>query len=218
MLKNRLFTTLFCFFAILLIITFSIALPIYVRPFYYAHIDAYNLEEVTGKSREQIVSAYDEVLDYLTIPGKEFGTGDFLYSDEGKSHFEDCKVLFDLNAVVLIVSLLGIVILFILKKKSVFSLSRPFGKHISFSIGSFTLAFFLVLGGICSIDFNTAFVVFHKIFFYGKSNWVFDAGTDQIITALPQQFFLNCGILIVSTIVVVSIVLICFGVFSKHKK
>ena len=217
LIKNKVLTSLFCVFTIFLIITFSIALPIYVRPFYYAHIDAYNLEEVTGMNKEQIKEGYNEVLDYLTLPNKEFGAGDFKFSQEGKSHFEDCKFLFDLNASVLIVSFLGVVILYILHKKKVFTLSRPFGRHVSFTGGSITLFLFALIGGICAIDFDTAFVVFHKIFFYGKDNWVFDYQTDQIISALPQEFFLNCGILIVSSIITISICLLLYGIFSKPK-
>lgn len=217
MIKNKLFTTIICVCLILFTITFSIALPIFVRPFYYAHIDAYNLEAVTGKSREQIITAYDQVLDYLTMPDKEFGAGDFAYSEEGKSHFEDCKGLFTLNNSVLIISVILIVLLLILKRKGVFDFSRPFRKHFTFLSGALTLFIFALIGGLCAIDFNKAFVIFHKVFFYGKDNWIFDYRTDEIIAALPQQFFLNCGILIVSSIIVISIIFIIYGIFSKKK-
>ena len=219
MLKNRIFTVLFSIFTVLLIITFSIALPIYVRPFYYAHIDAYNLDEVTGMSEEQIKKGYDEVLDYLILPDKEFSTGDFTYSEEGKSHFEDCKVLFDLNINVLIISVLAVVLLYILKRKKVFTFSRPFGYHISLINGILPILLFATIGGLAALDFDKAFVIFHKIFFYGKENWIFNSYTDPIILALPQQFFLNCGILILSSIIILSISLVIFAVLSKkHNK
>ena len=215
MLKNRLLTTIFILFSILLIISFSIALPIYIRPFYYAHIDAYNLEETTGKSKAQIKEAYNEVLDYLTLPGKEFGTGGFEYSEDGKNHFADCKKLFNLNFSVFIISLSVIVALCFLNKKNYFSFSRPFGKHLSLTVGTVTILFIMLIGGACAIDFDTAFFVFHKIFFYGKYNWLFDPQTDPIINALPQEFFFNCGILIISSIIIISIILICFVFFKK---
>ncbi len=215
--KNRLLTAVLCIFVVLLTITFSIALPIYIRPFYYAHIDAYNLEELSGKSEEQIKEAYDEVLDYLTLPNKEFGTGEFAYSDAGKGHFEDCKFLFDLNAVVLLISVFGIIALLFLKKRKLFSPLRPFGCHFSLTCGVGTLGLFAIVGGLAALDFDKAFEVFHKIFFYGKGNWVFDSREDAIITVLPQEFFLNCGILIIASIIIISLILIIFGIFSKVK-
>jgi uncharacterized membrane protein len=87
--KSRILTILYIIAIALLIITFSIGLPIYVRPFYYAHIAPLDLVEDTGKTVEQIKEGYDEVLDYLTLPGREFSAGDFAYSEEGKSQFED---------------------------------------------------------------------------------------------------------------------------------
>ena len=69
--KNRIFTALTGICIAVLIITVSIGLPIYVRPFYYSQIDALNIEQYSGADRETIIEAYDELLDYLPIPGKE---------------------------------------------------------------------------------------------------------------------------------------------------
>ena len=43
----------------LVLLTGSVALPILVRPFYYAHIEPLGLERKSGLSREEIVRAYD---------------------------------------------------------------------------------------------------------------------------------------------------------------
>ncbi|MBR6533804.1 MAG: TIGR01906 family membrane protein [Clostridia bacterium] len=215
MLKNRFFTILFCVLLCLFTITLSIALPVCIRPFYYAHIDAYNLEEVTGKTESEIKEAYNAVLDYLTKPRKEFKTGNFKYSQEGKSHFRDCKSLFSLNFAVLFISLLGIFVLSRLKRKGIIKFTRPFGKHISLISGGLTIFLFVSLGFLVSLNFEKAFVVFHKIFFGGKENWVFNPLKDEIIQALPQEFFLNCAILIFVSIIFISLILIFFGLFSK---
>ena len=204
--KNKILTAVFGFALAILIITFSIDLPIYFRPFYYMQIDALGIEEYSGFDRETIVEAFDDVMDYLTVPGNEFGTGELKYSEEGKSHFVDCKGLFDLNAVALIISLATVVTLIILSKKGIFTMCKPFGFNVMFSTGAFTLGSFALIGGIVAIDFSAAFKVFHTIFFPGKSNWLFDWNEDQIIRILPQDFFMNCAILIFS-----SIVLLCVG-------
>ena len=215
--KNRIFTALTGICIAILIITVSIGLPIYVRPFYYSQIDALNIEQYSGADRETIIEAYDELLDYLTIPGNEFKTGKFKYSESGKAHFVDCKVLFDLNLYALITAVLGLAILFILNISGVFELCRPFGKHVAFSSGLFTLTGFAVIGGLAATDFDRAFTIFHQLFFPGKSNWLFSWWEDEIIRILPQDFFMNCAILILVSIITLCILAIILGGVSKKK-
>ena len=112
--KNKILTGLLGFFIAILIITVSIGLPIYVRPFYYLQVDLLDIPTYSGADREDIIVAYNELLDYLTVPGCEFKTGIFKYSESGKSHFVDCKGLFDLNISALIISLFGVAVLLIL--------------------------------------------------------------------------------------------------------
>ena len=57
-------------------------------------------------------------------------------------------------------------------------------------------AAFAVIGVLAALDFERAFVVFHSVFFPGKTNWVFDWYADPIIRVLPQEFFMDCAILI----------------------
>ena len=215
--KNKITTAILCVCTVLLTITFSIALPICVRPFYYAHIEKYNLVEVTGKTVAQIKEAYNQVLDYLTLPNKEFSTGDFIYSQEGKNHFVDCKGLFTLNFAVLFISFAVIILLIVLKRKNIIEFSKPFSLNPSFTSGLSTLLLFVIIGLVAAIDFDKAFVVFHNIFFYGKDNWMFNSQKDEIILALPQEFFLNCGILIVASIIIISLCLIINTIIKKIK-
>ncbi len=216
--KNKLLTGLLGFFIAILIITFSIGLPIYFRPFYYLQIDLLDIEEYSGADRETIIEAFDEVMDYLTIPGKEFGTGEFPHSEEGKSHFVDCKVLFDLNITAFIISLVGAVTLLVLKKLGIFELWRPFGMNITFSSGAYTLGGFALIGGLVAINFDKAFTIFHKIFFPGKDNWLFNPYTDGIIMILPQDFFMNCAILIFSSIILLCAVCITSGLVERYRE
>ena len=222
--KNKLLTALLGFCLAILIITFSIGLPIYFRPFYYIQIDTLDIpsymsyvEEYSEFDREDIKEAFDEVMDYLTLPGKEFGPGKFPYSEEGKSHFVDCKWLFDLNAYAFIFSLAGFITLMILNKKGIFELWRPFGMHITFCSGAYTVGGFALIGGLVAINFDVAFTIFHKIFFPGKDNWLFNPYTDGIIMILPQDFFMNCAILIFVSIVSLCIGCIVSGIIGRKK-
>jgi len=227
--KNKLLTALLGFFTAILIITFSIGLPIYFRPFYYAQVDLYIKDEYNSQAEEwqswaekyykedeyvkfenlssdEIKDAYDEVLDYLTIPGNEFGTGKLPYREWTESHFADCKALFDLNAGAFIISAFGVAVLLILNRRRVFELWKPFKMSITFCSGAYTLAGFAIIGGLAALDFDKAFTIFHAIFFPGKENWIFNPLYDRVILIMPQDFFMNCAILIL-----VSIILLCLG-------
>ena len=192
--KKRSLSLLCTLCVAVLMLTVSIGLPIYIRPFYYAHIGSYELDQLSGYPESQIREAYDQVLDYLTLPGKEFGTGVLPYSPEGKAHFEDCKALFDLNAGLLLTSLLVLALLFVMRKRwGPYRLGRHSAPYWA-AVLAVTLP--LVIGALAALDFDRAFVIFHSIFFPGKTNWVFDWYADQIIRVLPQAFFMNCAILI----------------------
>ncbi len=212
--KNKICSIIFAVAVFFFIITVSIGLPIYLRPFYYAHIEAYELVEDSGFTYEEIREAYDEVLDYLTIPGREFGTGVMRISESGESHFADCKVLFDLNASVLIVSAIIIIAMLVFHKHG--KIERPVIAKRSAEFWAAVSAIILpiVLGGLAALDFNRAFVIFHKIFFPGKDNWIFSYREDEIIRVLPQDFFMNCAILIACGVLVISLAIIAKEIVS----
>ena len=215
--ENKLLTAILSVFVVLLVITFSIGLPIYFRPFYYMQIDSLEVTEYTWHSKEEIIYSYNHLLDYLTLPNKEFSAGVFQWSEEGKSHFEDCKNLFSLNLAVFIISLAAIITAYILHKKQKIKFCRPCGYNLLFICGITIIGVFILLVGLCSIDFEFAFTLFHKIFFPGKDNFYFDPYTDGIILILPLEFFQNCAILIASSIILISLAFIIYGIIEKRK-
>ncbi len=200
------------------ILSFSIGLPIYCRFFYYLHINALDLPEYSGYDYATIKAAYNEVLNYLTLPGLKFGAGVFKFSEEGAAHFADCKVLFNINLIALLLSSAIIITLLILNKRKIISLARPFGYSVAFVSAISVLAIIVILFGVVSINFEKAFIIFHKIFFAGKDNWTFDPRFDEIITVLPQEFFMNCAILIGVGIICLSIGIIIFQIITKKRK
>ena len=214
---NKLISILFAISLVFFIISFSIGIPIYFRPFYYMQIDSLNLEEETGHSKEEIIDAYNEMLDYLTL-GKDFGVGAFKYSETGKNHFYDCKILFDLNLTALITSFLILCLITVICKLKSKKLWMPFGFHISFYAAISTLLVFATLGLLISLNFKKAFLIFHKLLFPGKSNWYFNIKTDPIILALPNKFFMNAAIAIISSIIIICLSLVIIAVCRKGKK
>ena len=203
-------TYLSCF-----IISFSIGLPIYLRPFYYAHISACELEENSGYTEEEIREAYDEMLDYLTLPHKEFGTGVMAYSESGEAHFRDCKSLFTINAVTFICSFVVVFTLLVLKRLGVVDNLLIGRRTAAFWSAVSLLSLFAVAGIVVSVDFYGFFIIFHKILFPGKLNWYFDQRYDEIINVLPEQFFMNCALFAIGSIIILSLAIVFFEIFGK---
>ncbi len=215
--KNKVISATFSVMLFLLILTFSIGLPIYFRPFYYAQIDFLRMTEYTDFTKAEIKEAYNEVLDYLTLPGYEFGTGVMKHSPEGASHFADCKVLFTLNAVVLVISALAVCTMLVLRKLGKLPPLRCGKFSAAFPSGIAAVVLPTVLGGLCALNFDRAFAIFHALFFPGKDNWLFDPRTDEIIRVMPQAFFMNCAILIAASVLIISATIVAVEVV-KHRR
>lgn len=197
------------------IITFAIGFTILFRPFYYQNIKWLEIEKNTGYTYEEITEAYDDVMDFLLF-NKEFKTGSLKYSEEGKAHFEDCKKLFSFNFICLYISTSFLIIAFILQKLKVIDL-----KFKKFSPGIYAIfgiiGIILVLGVWGIIDFDSLFTVFHKVCFPGKDNWIFDSRTDQIITILPLELWINFCILIVTIMLLFICGFITYEIIRRKK-
>lgn len=191
-----------CFF---LILSAGIMVPILFRPFYYAHIGALDLAQKTGLSPEAIRLAYDEMMDYCLGLSDTFRCGSLAFSAEGAAHFADVRNLFllDLRVMVTCGAILGIHALSRLAGR-LFNKNVPPARGRRHSVFFYSaislLGAFVLIGALGAIDFSRFFVVFHHLFFPGKTNWVFDPRYDEIILILPEVFFRNCGICIAAVI------------------
>jgi len=217
--KNKICTVLFCIFLILFMLTFSIGLPIYCRFLYYIQIKTLNMESLTGWSYDVIKTAYDEVLDFCTLPWvTEFSAGQLKFSESGAAHFYDCKLLFNLNAGVLLASAEILIFLLVLQKIKLIKLLSLKGHRPFFFAAIAAIALPLVLGAVIAINFEAAFTAFHAMFFPGKDNWLFNPSTDEIIRVMPEQFFMNCAIVIGAGLIAFSTALIIADLIIKRKK
>ena len=195
--------------------TAAVAVPILCRPFYYAHIAPLELEARTGLTREEIKTAFNETLDYC-LGADEFSTGVLRWSESGKAHFTDVRVLFllDLRALAVSAGLLAVILLF--ARQTGRTPARPLGRGHAFWAGAGLGGGFLLVGALAALDFDRAFVLFHALFFPGKDNWLFNPATDQIINILPQEFFRNCAILILALLVLGCAALILWDFLFKR--
>lgn len=199
------------------IIALAFALPIWFRPFYYMQIKPLNIEEKSGFTYSQIINAYNQVLNYLNF-GTEFGVGDLKYSESGKSHFEDCKILFDLDTWGLIISAVILIVWVLLARFANFRPKKLLGFDYSFYTGIIGAVIPPVVGIAMLVDFDKTFALFHAFFFPGKTNWYFDWYQDEVIRILPAEFFMNCGILVITIWFSACVALVVRGIVVRHKE
>ncbi len=215
---NCALTAVFAVALFVFLLAAAISLPILNRWFYYIQINTLGLEEASGRTYAEIKEAFDLIMDYLLLPGKEFSAGVFKFSESGAAHFADCKPLFVLD-VALTGACGGVaLILFILHLAKVIRLGSLKGHSAAFWTAIAAIVVPVVLGCAIASDFDAAFEVFHHIFFPGKTNWQFNRNYDEIIKVLPEEFFLNCAIFIGVGLVAFCAAIIVADCCIKRKK
>lgn len=213
---SKALTVLLAVLTAVILLTAAIAAPILCRPFYYAHIGPLALCEQTGLTREEIKTAFDEMMDFC-LGGEEFSTGALRWSESGRSHFSDVRVLFLLDLRVLAAAIVLLILVLTASRLAGRRPGRLLGRGFSFWAGAGLAAVFVVIGVLAATNFDRAFTIFHTIFFPEKDNWLFDPVEDQIITILPQTFFMNCAILILAILLLGCLVLVLWDLLPRRK-
>lgn len=155
-------------------------------------------------SKDIIKHNYNILIDYQSIFYRgDLLLPDFIMSETGRIHFVEVKRIFEVIQVLFIVT--GLASLFILIKQKHEIMYLKLASILTIAIPS-------IIGLLASIDFDIAFVVFHKIFFR-NDYWIFDYRTDPVIMILPQDFFMHCFIMIVVLIIAGSI-----AIYLVYKK
>lgn len=194
----------------LLLISLAVVITINFRPLYYLDVKALNIEASSGYSEQEILSNYNALIDYSspfyqgklsfpTLPASEYGL----------QHFAEVKDIFTffyiLGAITLIIGI-AIIVYKHRKKDYHYLLVSSICAIVIPSIVAIALA----------IDFDTSFIIFHKIFF-NNDYWIFDPTTDPVINILPDTFFLHCALLIIFLIITGSF-LLAIIYLKKRKK
>lgn len=193
----------------LFIISASVTITLNFRPLYYHDISALKIEETSGFSKKVIRENYDALIDYNQF----FHTGKLKLtlpmSREGRIHFEEVKRIFVSVEFLCVITL--ILSCFLIKKQI---RCRNFEFLKSASITTVVLP--AVVGILCAINWDAAFVMFHKIMFR-NNYWIFDEVTDPVIMILPDEFFLHCAITIILLILIGSLLCMGFRSFFRHR-
>ena len=199
----------------LTILAGAIALPIMCRSFFYWHIQPLGLADMVDLTAQQIKTAYNEMMNFCIGLTDTFSAGVLPFSKSGADHFTDVRKLFILDLQVLATAgILLAITATVSRKKKLRLLGHTPGFWGAVGLG----VAFSVIGSLAALDFDRAFVVFHKLFFPGKDNWSFDGRTDPIIYMLPAEFFRNCAILILAVILLACAALLLWDWRIRHKK
>ena len=200
------------FLAILLtlfIISFAVVFTVFFKQLYYFDIDYLGISQSTGLSKDIIIENYNILIQYQSLFYRgELNLPDFIMSTTGRIHFEEVKRIFDIIQILCITT--GVLSAIMVYQNHKDKEYRYLKLTTYFSIGIPT-----ILGFLASIDFDKAFVIFHKIAFR-NDYWIFDSETDPVITILPEAFFMHCFMLIIVIVIVMS--LICFGIYRKKER
>lgn len=193
----------------LLVLSASIAFTINFTPLYSFDIDYLNIEQMTGLSKDIILDNYRILMQYLNLPWiTELKMPDFPASESGLFHFYEVKQLFLLDYAILGVSAVvtGLFLRMVKKEQGYCRMMNPLRLMIAAPLAALAIIF---------MNFDRLFVAFHGVFFNNDA-WIFDARTDPIILALPQDFFMHCFVLVFVLLELV-LVLVYFWVRRKVK-
>ena len=192
-------------------ISLAITATINFVPLFRWTISRFDLETISGLTKETLLENYHLLLDFLNKPWvTELKLPDFPMSEAGLGHFYDVKDLFLLNYGVLIVTLIPSIyfIYYLWNRQKMWRLVRPFQWGMIVPVG-----FVFVM----AVGFNTFFVLFHQLFF-SNDDWIFKPATDPIINVLPEQFFMYCFILFFILIELIFFLFVFWGRRSLKTK
>lgn len=191
------------------IVSLAIVLTVFFKQLYYFDIDYLNIPAMSGVSKEVIKKNYDILIHYQSIFYQDaLYLPDFVMSTTGRIHFEEVKRIFDMIQIVCMIS--G-VISFIMIYQNIRDKEYRYLQLTSI----FSIIIPTVIGFLASLDFDKAFVIFHKIFFR-NDYWIFDSMSDPVITILPESFFMHCFMMIILIVIILSI--ICYAIYRKKVK
>lgn len=197
------------FVLFLFILSFSVVFTLNFRPLYYMDIEKLGIEERSGIPEEEIRENYDVLIDYNSMfNDEELEFPTLAMSETGKIHFEEVKVIFVMfQKMALVTAILGLFLILVQRKK------KP-KRYLKYA-GIITVLLPALLGGAMALNWDKAFVVFHKIAF-DNDYWIFDAKTDPVITILPDTFFFHCAAMILGLVVAGSV--LCLVLYGSSVK
>jgi len=221
LLKKICYITLGILLSIVLLLT-SVEIVAFNLSHYSRSFDKYNITEATGMDMENLEYTIEDLLKYLKDDRQELDTRAVVNGEEREVfgeretlHMVDVKELFVNGMLVRNISipLIIIISLFIIKKDKYWR--KGFSKTLLYtSICNVALLGILLI--LMAIDFYKYFTYFHLIFFTNDL-WLLNPNTDVLIQMVPEAFFYDTAIKIVTYFVGSLIILGLFGLYYIKK-
>lgn len=189
--------------------------------FYKVKFDENQITKATGMEESELNRVIERITGYLSGRYDELnlmvdikGEQVLMFNDKEIAHMIDVRKIFDelsiLRYILLGVIVLGTGILYRKKK------GNPYLFRIMVANGGFTVLVFLSLLLMVTTDFTKYFIKFHQMFF-SNDLWILDPATDRLIQMLPESFFSDITVSIVSAYGVISIIIGVIGLYLLKK-
>lgn len=205
--------------------TTAIELPTFNLNFYSHEYDKYNIADNIHVPKAELMAVTARLLDYmrgavpdLSVSAHVNGEPRQFFNQREEQHMSDVRRLivggYMVRTTALCVLVLGLWFLWLMRvKHKLITLARwVLGLALAF------LALMLILVFLVSLDFNNAFVIFHKIFFTNDL-WILDPQTDLLVNIVPERFFIDLGLTVSFLFTAFYVIAICVcAIFLRLSK
>ncbi len=193
----------------LIVLASSITFVSFSKPIYMLEYRRTGVLDTLGKSTVEPIT--DDLIGYLSCKNETLG--DYFDANE-KAHLSDVKKLFKQLCIIqfsLTILFLSCFILCIGKNDILDRISSTLISAGIISLIVVLLAFISFL----SFGFDKLFSLFHRLLFEG--NYSFDPRVSLMKAMLPDQLFLEMGILIIASYLVISVLILAFGIYIRRQ-
>ena len=183
--------------AVTLILALSIMLPAFNSKFFeheFGKNDTYN---VVAAEKPELMRVTRHMIDYLkgkqtnlSITAVIDGEERQFFDETDIEHMKDVKILFTVCRMAACVSALLLILSVIVLRKDLMFLMKCVRNAAITAVCALAAVVCAAL-----INFEAAFVIFHKIFFRNDL-WMLDIEKSLLINILPEQFFSDIAVLI----------------------
>jgi len=209
-----------------LILYISVSLPTFTMPFYNYAYTKNNTHEQIGISEQDLERVTRLLINYmrgntdnLNIIVRIHGQHRPFFSEIEIAHMIDVQDLFKIGFMIRNISLIlfsaTLLSGFLYKQRPVlkeYAKSFIYGT-IALIASSFALSFIILR------DFNTAFTIFHEIFF-DNDLWLLDPNVDLLVNIVPLQFFIDLFIVIIGLfgLILFACLILCIVYLRRLKR
>lgn len=182
----------------------------------------YNITEATGMDTENLKHTIADLLKYLKDDRHELDTRAVIKGEERevfgnreKLHMIDVKELFIKGRILRnsSIALLAIMGVLLIKKDRYWK--KAFAKTLTYT-AVINILLLITLSLLMAIDFYKYFTYFHLIFF-SNDLWLLDPNTEVLIQMVPEEFFYDTAVKIVSYFVISLVFLGSLGLYFNKK-